>query len=84
MINNSFDHFIYVLNSVRVSEEESLYRGYCERDIPVSEPETYCDCLSGERAMCKGRMEIMSCAEIEKRKGLLDGRGGSMNYIYFT
>ena len=45
-------------------------------DAAVSEPETYWDCLSGERAMCQGRIEVMSCAEIEKRKGSLNGQRG--------
>ncbi|XP_056005498.1 uncharacterized protein LOC130050218 isoform X3 [Ostrea edulis] len=62
--------------SWRVSEDESLYRGYCVTTDGSSKIERYCDCMEGETTMCQEGMDLMSCVEIEKRRGLLDAQRG--------
>lgn len=42
----------------------------------MDEKRHYCDCLEGETAISQERVDVMTCAEMEKRRGLLNGQKG--------
>lgn len=64
----------------RVSPDESLFKGDCRSsNFGMVEKRHYYDCLEGETAIWQERVDIMTCAEIEKRRGLLNGQKGPTN-----
>nr|XP_034327587.1 uncharacterized protein LOC105328884 [Crassostrea gigas] len=62
--------------SWRVSEEESLFRGDCRTTSSIAKKGIYCDCMERQTAVCQQGLDVMTCAEIQKRRGLLNGQKG--------
>jgi hypothetical protein len=62
------------INYFRIPKDsdESLYRGYCVPTDGSYRVEPYCDCMQGEIAVCQEGVDLMSCVEVERRRGLLN------------
>ncbi|XP_025096160.1 uncharacterized protein LOC112565098 isoform X1 [Pomacea canaliculata] len=61
------------IRSWRVSEEDSLFDGYCQEVDATSESTVYCDCPYGSDGVCGAGLDVINCGKTDTAQQKVNG-----------